>query len=184
MERYHLINLNLLSVGYYVNALDHIYSLMHYGIRRYDGVNVFSVWLGAVLHTKLKKMVCSWNFFLYHFLIKFFTELICDIIPLSLYLFFSFSSPNPDDCSKCAISNGEEKLHKPIKASPISSTCEGSLSIRNLTPLPHNDMLNVDHGSWCEKSNSLSNKSSINDENLLSSQHRNACISISVGMDA
>lgn len=84
------------------------------------------------------------------------------------------------------MNESEEKLHKPSKASPINvSACEGSISIRNQAPLSHNGV-NVDHGgvSWCEKSSSLSNKSSINDDYSLSSQHRNACISISVGMDA
>lgn len=93
-----------------------------------------------------------------------------------------------DDSIKCAISGSMEKLHKPSKSSPInSSTCEGSISVRNQIASSHNGAMTIDHGSgnWCEKSCSLnSNKSSINNDFPLSSQHRNACISISVGMDA
>lgn len=106
---------------------------------------------------------------------------------ISNYILFYFHFAFPGDSSKCVINDGEEKLHKPSKASPINvSACEGSISIRNQAPLSHNGV-NIEHGGviWCEKSSSLNNKSSINnDDYSLSSQHRNACISISVGMDA
>lgn len=63
------------------------------------------------------------------------------------------------------------------------STCEGS--IRYQVPLSLKSALNNGNYNWCAKSNSLSNsdKSSNNDEIFLSSQYRNECISISVGMD-
>lgn len=65
------------------------------------------------------------------------------------------------------------------------STCEGS--IRNQASLSLKGALNSDHGgyNWCTKPTNLSSdKSSNNDDILLSSQNRNACVSISVGMDA
>lgn len=96
----------------------------------------------------------------------------------------------PVSDSKCASSKDEEKLYKPNKASSTTNlfTCEGSISIRNQAPTS-NAALNADHRgvSWCgDKTNSFSNnKSSNNDEySTLSTQHRNACISISVGVDA
>lgn len=93
--------------------------------------------------------------------------------------------------SECANCNDEEKLYKPNKTSSTSNLFikEGSISIKSVAPPSHNTAMSiVDHRgvSWSsDKSNSFSNnKSSNNDDFSLSSQHRNACISISVGVDA
>lgn len=69
-------------------------------------------------------------------------------------------------------------------------TCEGTISIRNQAPSSHYN--STARGvSWCNKTafSNLNHKSSNasgggNEYSLSSSQHRNACISISVGVDA
>lgn len=126
---------------------------------------------------KLLKMVSEGLFYHLNFwlFLFFFFSFLCEF-----YQFF-FVPNFPGDNSKCAITDTDEKLRKPNKPmSPNLFTCEGSISLRNPSPSFHKD----EDVNWCEKSKSFSNNKSSIDDFTVSSQHRNACISISVGVDA